>query len=263
MLYAKYIRGYRQGSVNAAVDPGIDTFEAEKVDTYEIGAKTSFGGPVPGRFNISIFDNDFENMQLQTGYINETSAQTVAIFNAGKSTIKGFEAEAFLQLYDGLTLALSYSRLDTELEEQEDTRAKVEESAGTLGGATATPIADEGDELPFAPESAWVASLNYSLPTPLEWGVMETGVTYVYTGEQRAAASSTSPFAVLPAYELFNANFAWYGIMGSGFDLSLSATNLTDEAYATYVSGTFTVLGFESRMSGLPKMFGARLRYTF
>lgn len=263
MLYAKYIRGYRQGSVNAAVDPGIDTFEAEKVDTYEIGAKTSFGGPIPGRFNVAIFDNDFENMQLQTGYINETSAQTVAIFNAGKSTIKGFEAEAFLQLYDGLTLALSYSKLDTELEEQEDTRAKVAASAGTLGGATATPIADEGDELPFAPESAWVASLNYALPTPLEWGVMEAGVTYVYTGEQRAAASSTSPFAMLPAYELFNANFAWLGIFGSGVDLSLYATNLKDEEYATYVSGTYTVLGFESRMSGLPKMYGARLRYTF
>lgn len=263
MLYAKYIRGYRQGSVNAAVDPGIDTFEAEKVDTYEIGAKLSFGGPVPGRFNIAVFDNDFENMQLQTGYINETSAQTVAIFNAGKSTIKGFEAEAFLQLYDGLTLALSYSRLDTELEEQEDTRAKVEASAGTLGGFTATPIADEGDELPFAPESAWVASLNYSLPVPLSWGVIETGVTYVYTGEQRAAASSTSPFAMLPAYELLNVNAGWYGIVGSNFDLSLYATNVTDEEYATYVSGTYTVLGFESRMSGLPKMYGARLRYTF
>lgn len=263
MLYAKYIRGYRQGSVNAAVDPGIDTFEAEKVDTYEIGAKTSFGGPVPGRFNIALFDNNFTNMQLQTGYISNTSAQTVAIFNAGRSEIKGIEAEVFLQLLDGLNLSLSYSKLDTELLEQEDSRAKVEAAAGTFGGFTATPIADEGDELPFAPKSSWVASLTYNVPVPLSLGVVDLGLTYVYTGEQRAAASSTSPFAMLPEYSLLNMNAAWYGIFGSGFDLSLYATNVRDKEYATYVSGTYTVLGFESRMSGLPKMYGARLRYTF
>lgn len=263
MLYAKYIRGYRQGSVNPAADPGVDTFDEEKVDTYEIGAKTSFGGPVPGRFNISIFDNNFTDMQLQTGYISTTSAQTVAIFNAGRSEIKGFEAEAFFQLYEGLNLSLSYSKLDTKLLEQEDNGAKIAAAAGDFAGQTSTPIADEGDELPFAPETSWVASLNYTLPTPLSLGVMEAGVTYVYTGEQRAAASSTSPFGMLDDYSLLNYNFGWYGILGSGLDLSLYATNVRDEEYETYVSGTFSVLGFESRMSGLPKMYGARLRYTF
>ncbi len=48
MLYAKYSRGYRQGSVNPAADPGVDVFDQEQVDTYELGAKIQFGGPIPG-----------------------------------------------------------------------------------------------------------------------------------------------------------------------------------------------------------------------
>src|SRR3546814_5158749 len=67
MAYAKYSRGYRQGSVNLASDIGTDTFDPEHVNAYEIGAKTSFGGPVPGRFNVAAFYNDLTNQQLQVG----------------------------------------------------------------------------------------------------------------------------------------------------------------------------------------------------
>ena len=264
MVYAKYIRGYRQGSVNPAADPGVDVFDQEKVDTYEIGAKTSFGGPIPGRFNIAVFDNELTNQQLQTGYISNTSAQTIAIFNAGKSEIKGFEAELTLLLSDGLTANVSYSRLDTELLEQDtDNAAKIGAAAGQFGEFSATPIADQGDELPFAPDESYVASLMYNLPTPISWGTMDLGVTYVYTGEQRAGASSTSPFSMLDAFELWNMNFTWMAMFGSNFDLSVYGTNLTDEEYETYVSATYSVLGFESRMSGLPRQYGARLRYSF
>ena len=103
----------------------------------------------------------------------------------------------------------------------------------------------------------------YNLPTPISWGTMDVGVTYVYTGEQRAGASSTSPFSMLDAFELWNMNFTWMSMFGSNFDLSVFGTNLTDEEYETYVSATFSVLGFESRMSGLPRQYGARLRYSF
>lgn len=263
MMYAKYIRGYRQGSVNPAADPGIDVFDEETVDTYEIGAKTSFGGWIPGRFNIALFDNDFTDMQLQTGYVSSSAAQTTAIFNAGKSEIKGLEAELFLQPFDSLRISISYSWLDTELKKQEDTKQKITDAVDAFAGAFSTPIADVGDELPFAPDESFVVSANYSLPLPVDVGDVEIGATYVYTGKQRAAASSTSPYSKLDDYELWNYNASWMGIFGSNFDLSLYLTNATDEEYVTFVSGSYNILRFESRMMGLPKMYGARLRYSF
>ncbi len=38
---------------------------------------------------------------------------------------------------------------------------------------------------------------------------------------------------------------------------------MLDEEYVTYTSGTYNLLGFESRMLGTPRMVGARLRYNF
>lgn len=263
MIYGKYVRGYRQGSVNMSADVGLQTHEAEKVDTFEIGAKTSWEWLIPGRFNVAFFDNDFRNMQLQGGYISQDKGPTTAIFNAGKAEIRGFEAEALLQLYEGLTLSLSYSRLITELLEQEDNRAKVEEAAGFFAGQTFSPIADEGDELPFAPDKAYVAGLNYRLPLTESIGAIDMGVTYIHTGEQRAAASSVSPFAMLDEYSVVNVSLGWKAILGSSFDLSLFGTNVRDEEFLTYIHGSFRTLGIESGTGGMPRMYGARLKYDF
>jgi iron complex outermembrane receptor protein len=273
MFYAKYVRGYRQGSVNLAADPGLDSHTPETVDTYEIGAKTSFGGPVPGRFNIAIFDNELTDMQLQSGYISKTSGATTAITNAGKAVIRGFEVESYLQLLENLSLSLSYSQLDTELLERGTVdREKIAEAvtaasgdpvAGQVSAQTFTPIADVGDELPFAADQSWVASLNFQPPISPKWGQMNLGITYVYTGKMRSAATSASPYSMLDDFSIVNLSASWTNIMSTNFDLSLFGTNMKDEEYVTYTSGTFNALGVETRMMGMPKIYGARLRYSY
>lgn len=273
MVYAKYIRGYRQGSVNLAADPGLDVHEDEEVNTFEWGAKTSFEWPIPGRFNFSVFQNELNDMQLQNGYISSTAGPTTAVTNAGSAEIDGFEVEAMFQLLQNLRLTLSYSKLDTELTGQGTVnRERIAEAvtnasgnpiSGQLAAATFVPIAEVGDELPFAPESSWVASVNYQLPIPADYGLIDLGATYVYTGEQRAAASTATPYDVLPDFSLLNLNASWLGIMGSGFDLTVFGTNVRDEEYLTYVSGVYNTLSFETRQVGMPKLYGARLRYSF
>jgi iron complex outermembrane recepter protein len=264
MSYVKYTRGYRQGSVNLAADPGVDTHDPEQVNTYEIGAKTQFGGPVPGRFNIAAFYNDFTDMQLQFGYISTAGGPTTSIANAGKARIRGFEADTFLQPFESLTAILSYSYLDTRLLEQ-DQEAQCDRvrGVGVFEGFTCTPIAAVGDQLPFAPRHSAVGSLIYTLPLSSSIGSISIGATYVYTGRMRVAASSESPFAVLDSFELLNLNLSWDDIFTLPLDLSVFATNVTDEQYMTYVGGTFNVLGIESRAMGQPRMIGARLKYRF
>ena len=247
--------------------------EDEEVDTFEWGAKTSFEWPIPGRFNFSVFDNELNDMQLQNGYISSTAGPTTAVTNAGSSEIKGFEVEAMLQLLDNLRLTLSFSKLDTELTGQGTVnRERIAEAvtnasgnpiSGQLAAATFVPIAEVGDELPFAPEKSWVASLNYQLPIPADYGLIDIGATYVFTGEQRAAASTATPHDILPEFSLLNLNATWLGIMGSDFDLTVFGTNVRDEEYLTYVSGVYNTLSFETRQVGMPKLYGARLRYSF
>lgn len=262
MTYAKYTRGYRQGTVNMLADPGLDTHKPETVDTFEIGFKTSFGGWVPGRFNVSVFDNTLTDMQLQGGYVSTTSGPTTAIFNAGKGTSRGMEIESSFQLLDALTVSLAYSYLDTKLVKSADFCSRVE-SVGFLEGFTCTPIAEAGDELPFAPKDTYIANLNWTVPLPEHWGRVEMGGTYAYTGPQRVAATSSSPFAVLDGFGLLNFNVGWSGVLGTDYDLNFFATNVLDEEYVVFTTGTFRPLGIESRNVGAPRMIGARFRYNF
>src|ERR1700716_2343226 len=46
MTYVKYTRGYRSGTNAPNVTSPYNIVRPEKVDTYEIGAKTSFAEPV-------------------------------------------------------------------------------------------------------------------------------------------------------------------------------------------------------------------------
>ena len=108
LLYAKYTRGYRQGSINIFGAEGFQTHEPEKVDAYEVGAKTSFGGPIPGSFNIAAFYNDLTDQQIQAGFQSSTGAAspTTGILNAGSSTIQGVEVESTFMLFEGMSLDL-------------------------------------------------------------------------------------------------------------------------------------------------------------
>jgi len=256
MLYAKYTRGYRQGSVAPFAAEGFEDYEAEEVDTYEIGAKTSWGGTVPGNFNISVFYNDLENQQIQMGMASFIVASTTAIVNAGKSNIQGLEIETRLMPFEGFTLEVGYTYLDTELEEQ----AVPSLPAGSLFFLV-VPLAVEGDDLPLSPQHKAQVTATYQLPISADLGDASVGMTYVYTDSQ--LTSTRSPFGMLDSYEVVNFQLNWRSVGGSSFDASLFVNNAFDEEYWTYVPGVYTSFGAEYASVGRPKMYGGRLRYNF
>lgn len=262
MTYAKFTRGYRQGNVNIIADPGLDVHNPEHINTYEIGVKSSFDFIIPSRINIAAFRNDLTDMQLQGGYISTTSGPTTAIFNAGKAKSQGFEIESNFQPFEFLTASLSYSYLNTKLVKSADFCGRVA-AVGVLEGISCTPIADAGNELPFAPKSSYVINLNWALPIPDEFGQVSLGSTYAYTGKQRAAADSATPFAILDDFGILNLNLNWNEIFNKSFDFNVVGNNVLNKNYVTFTSGTYRPLGIESRSVGLPRMISARLKYSF
>src|SRR3546814_12853607 len=94
-----------------------------------------------------------------------------------------------MQLVPGLTWAVSYSYLDTKLIKAEDRSADVE-AAGAIAG-TATPIAVQGDTLPFAPDHTVVTSLTYNLPLSPEIGSLD-----VRSDERRGGKECVGPCRV-------------------------------------------------------------------
>jgi iron complex outermembrane receptor protein len=263
LTYAKYARGYRQGSLVGAAPVGFQTYDPEQVDAYEIGAKTSFRGPVPGTFNVAVFYNELKDQQLQLGLLPATPTQgsnTTAIVNAGSSTIQGFEAETTLKLLEDLTFNLGYTYLETNLDSA---------NFPSVPGWHNSPAAVEGEHLTFSPRHTVITGLSYRFPFPVEVGDITAGATYTFTSSQNSSSTkvaeneNASPLAELGARQLVNLNIGWKEIYGSPFDASFFMTNALNEKYYSYVSGVYNGIGAEFGVPGEPKMWGARVKYNF
>jgi iron complex outermembrane recepter protein len=69
-------------------------------------------------------------------------------------------------------------------------------------------------------------------------------------------------FGTLAPSNLLNLNASWESIFASAIDVSLFATNVTQEHYYLYVPGLDSA-GAEFASLGQPRMYGARIRYRF
>jgi iron complex outermembrane receptor protein len=265
MLYGKYSRGYRQGGINPS-NIGLETWRPEKVDTYEVGAKTSFSGAVSGFFNIAGFYNNFTDQQLSATAIGCTVITcgynggipgARLIVNAGKSRIWGVEVDASVTLLRGLKLDAGYAYLNTKL---------LEFTAPTLpvGGVFANVIPQvPGNDLPFSPHHRITLTGTYTLPLDESIGHVSVGVTYTHTTSQLANPDVPAVFGVLPPENLVNLSLNWGSVGGSAVDLSAFVTNLTKEEFPVQVAGNYSTYGFESVVTNLPRMWGFRLKYRF
>ncbi len=277
MLYGKYSRGYRTGGIKSDVPVEFITFQPEKVDTFEVGAKTSFEGFLRGTFNIAGFYNKFSNQQIQFGF-NQNPASTTIItptagpVNVGNSRIWGIELDTRLHLFEGFVVDGGYTYLNT----------KVTKVTTPVLPATSPYVpngfVNVGDPLVLSPKHKLSITGTYTLPIPEGLGELSVGATYVYTSEQVAnyanrlytgalfdgvTAGPGRDLGLLGARNLVNLNVNWNSAAGGPVDLSLFVTNLTKEKYYTFVPGLIGSIGSEVATVGEPRIFGVRAKINF
>lgn len=255
LVYVKYARGYRQGTVNFT-NPGLETAAPEKVDAYEIGAKLTFRGALPGYFNIAGFWNDFSDQQVFGALIaKEGSGLTggAAIINAGKSRIRGVEVDAGVTPVAGLRLSVGYTYLDTELKELIPPTLTPDSPFEAI-----IPRGEVGGPLTYSPKHKLTLSGDYSVPLGENVGELNLGVIYTYTSSQYVDGNNE-----IPAYSLLNLNLGITDVGGTGFDIVAFGQNVTNKKYRTTSGGGFESSGIGDFMYGSPRMYGVRLRYAF
>ncbi|GGB90672.1 hypothetical protein GCM10011494_06290 [Novosphingobium endophyticum] len=254
LVYAKYARGYRQGAVNFT-NPGLETVGPEKVDAYEIGAKLTFRGAVPGYFNVAAFYNDFSDQQIFGALIAKPDsglAGGAALINAGKSVIKGIEVDTGVTVFDMLRLGAGYTYLDTELKDL---------IAPTLSPDSPfeeiIPRGMEGGPLTYSPKHKLTLSGDVNVPVG-DAGTFTAGAVFVYTSSQFVDGNNK-----IPGYSLLSLNAGITDIGGTGFDLTAFANNVTNKKYRVTSGGGFESSGIQDFAYGQPRMYGLRLKYNF
>jgi iron complex outermembrane receptor protein len=274
LLYAKYARGYRGGGITPVLPSPFNTFHAERVDNFEVGIKQTFLGALNGLLDADGFYNKFSNQQLQVGFDpapGHNVSPAAGIINAGKSQIYGAEVDASVTPFPGFTADLDYTYLRTNIQ-----------AISTFTAPPDSPYvlvtqANVGDRLVLSPTNKLTVSGTYTLPLDPSLGKVSLGASFAYTDPQLAnyadAVAVISPgvpnYAVrslspLQARHILNLNFDWSSIAGSQFDLSVFATNVTNDKYYTFVAGLYSSnLGFETAELGEPAFYGARVRFHF
>lgn len=260
MLYAKWSRGYRMGAITSN-SIGFETVGPEKVDTYELGAKTSFRGAVPGYFNITGFYNDFRDQQLTVNtvvalaFANRITPAAPNV-NAGKSRMWGIEADASIRPFEGLQLDASYAYLNTRLQ-------SFTPPLTPIYYAAVFPATDVGGPLPLSPKNRITLSANYTLPLDESIGQISFGATFVHTDKSFSTTPRASPNYIVRASDLLNLNASWNSVLGSNFDLAFFMTNVTNEGLILYSSQSYHQIGIDGGHVNEPRMWGFRVKYRF
>jgi iron complex outermembrane receptor protein len=87
---------------------------------------------------------------------------------------------------------------------------------------------------------------------------------YVYGDPATVALMQGNNFGFVPSTDLLNLNLDWTEVVRSPFDVSFFVTNVTDKHYYQYIPGIASPgSGVEFAVLGMPRMYGARIRYHF
>jgi iron complex outermembrane recepter protein len=274
LVYGKYARGYRAGGVFANAPTDHRIFDPEKVDSYELGLKSTFAPAVHGLFNVAAFYNDFSDQQLQVGFQPRVDpvtgamapvSPTTAIVNAGKSRIYGAEVEVAIEPLTGLSFDVSYTYLNATLRSVVPTgTVDPNYQPGAISFAA-------GDPLVLSPKNKVSATGAYLLPFPASIGHVIFDATYVHTDRQLTNYAYYDP-AVVAAFganygwvgstDLVNLNLNWNQVMGAPLDIALFVTNVANKEYYQFIPGLATS-GSEYAVLGQPRMYGGRIRWRF
>lgn len=259
MTYATYSRGYRQGGVVATAQPGFNGYDAEKLDSYEIGLKTQFRGPISGTFNVAGFYSNFANQQIQASLIdanptdNRPLPLTTTIINAGSSHIYGAELDSTLTFYHRFRLNGTVTYLNTKVKD-----LTVPQNILDFG-YVASLSAQAGGVLSYSPKLSAAITGTLLIPIPKETGDLSLGATYRHVDRYQTAA--TGPLAT--AVNQLDLFLDWSSIAGRPLDLGLWAQNVTNQNTVVSTNGLLGSLGYDSRSLGRPRFYGARLRVHF
>lgn len=253
-------------------------FDPEEVDTWEIGAKSSF---FDGRLSTSLalFHSDYTNIQVPGSIGVDTDGDGISdtfagvTTNAGEATVQGVEFEAnailgrnMIASGDALTANMTLGLLDAEYDEFI--------TAVTDPATGGTALEDVADERVFQNTPDTTAHLGLRYDTPMDLFGVEGSFSVLggwsYRGETNQF-EVPSQFLDQGAYSLYDLSLIWRTLDGK-YEFGLHGRNLSDERYKVsgYVfatpDGSTPTLGLEGVMNafyGPPRSVTATASVNF
>lgn len=252
MVYASQRGSWRTGGFNGTaftVVNGVslaNQYEPETTYDFELGAK--FQGRVAGRratLNVALFDQYIKNV-IRAVYIDVSAVSG----NVKKARVSGAEVEGSLQLADWLQVGGVFSY----------TNARYTDPLANVGNG-------QFGFGPYADTPKYSGSAYFSASLPLA----DSGSELALRGDIYAQSkfyysnlnASILPGTEVRGYTLANARLEWKKVKGSNVSVATYVKNLTDEKYIVGGFPLGAVLGVQSVLPGVPRTYGAEIRFDF
>jgi len=265
MGYVSATRGFKSGGFNLIGRQA--PYNPEYLWAYEAGLKTRFAD---GRAtaNFGVFQYNYKDMQV--GKIVNASDN---LTNAGKATIRGFEAEVRAALGGGVELNAGIAYLDAQFDEfltEDPAVGRAPAALGPYAGACETRapalgaqgVSLAGCDLRRAPPLSGNLGLQWT--GEMAGGEISLRGDYSYKDKQYFTQFNREAVSQ-PAYGLLGLRAGWRSA-DDKWALSAYVDNVTDEDYYSTVleSGIAPSPGLVPQsVMGAPRTFGVSVRVGF
>lgn len=244
LLYVTSRRGYKSGGFNVLFPtPDLADYEPEYLTDVEVGLKTIFRfGGMETRINAAAYRGDMKDVQRQTTLLVNNQVSSV-VANLPKARVQGIEFEAKVIPVKGLTFGVTYAYTD----------AKYLKVLGLF------PI---DRAFGYTPKHQLGASASHRVDVA-DLGSLSLGANVYRQSSVQLADYLSSVGGNEPAYTTLNLNIGLERIRGSNWDLSLFATNVTNQTYRVGIFNASGLVGIVGSVYGPPRMFGGSVKYRF
>lgn len=269
-VYAKASRGYRSGGFNLRqstqpdnpATPNVNEavalipFSEEKIDAFEVGAKSTFG---PLRLNGAAFYNIYNDLQSTVPIpIEGGGSFGTQVINAGKIEYLGVEVEGVLEVTDAITIDAAYGYVHKNVKDFPS--ADINGDLQNIGSVITPSNSPDHTANAGVTYSDYIGSGNMRMTARLGWTY--TSSTPFFNNpltapfQQETAAGPRS---------LFNAQLRVDGIsLGNGpeFSVLFWGKNIFDKEYVSR-GIDYGALGYGQVLYGDPATFGLDIEFTF
>lgn len=244
LVYAKYDRGYKAGGFNSNGSAASLPYGAEKLDAFEIGSKNRF---LDNRVQVNLAAFYFDYKGYQASQTSAALGGGDGIFNVGKASIYGAEAQTIALFGEGGRIDLNAAYLHTRFGDGISVRD---------GGGATQDIS--GHRLPNAPSFSASAGIEYAFAlgagklTPRVDGKYSSA--FYYSVFNQADTQSK-------AYAIGNASLT-YAPDNGAWSVSAFVRNFTDKVVLANAARNF-VAGLNTYQFQPPRTWGVRGSFKF
>jgi outer membrane receptor protein involved in Fe transport len=245
-IYAGYARGRRPNVLQFNSAGQSEVMNSEKIHSFDAGFKWS--AQQRYWFDFGMFYHKYNDFQT-----SKWDNSNYLVDDAGRATSYGVEATAKAVLFDFLDVFGNYAYIHAHFDDEDSDGAKQEYAGKTfrqtpansfLLGLNAKANVAKGFQIVLTPTYSWKSHIWFEDSNDLQ------------------PADPALARLEQDAYGLLNLNLA-FKFHKPRLTLALFASNLTDEKYIVGAGNTGMMFGVPTYVPGLPRMFGAKLKWLF